>query len=329
MNKQSIRENNLAAKYQTPGQLNTVMIRNVPPEYKQDDLLVEVGECLGRCDLFDFFYLPWDMANNANVGYAFVNLKDTATALRAIQVLTNYRFKLHEGRRVARVVPAHIQGLENNLRHLQDRAIVHGNHPCTPVVMWNRSKIELSKVFDEFRAQMAVREQLSRNHQGFQMPVPFESPASVRDTYGHGKGSREDMSAHIADFCEMMDRAAGFAQRENEYTDNEDEVEDIPRPMFGSAVALPYSDSSPILSADKLHSFPPNGLPTMFSEAFSGDPMANSVGIRNGINHSVGVAADLHNRHVFAHIREDHVVEIALEPIGDDCLLRFLRQFRD
>jgi hypothetical protein len=229
--KTNIRDSNLAAKYQTPGQLTTVMIRNVPCEYTQDDLIEEVSERLGCQDLFDFFYLPWDTPNNANIGYAFVNFKDTTTAQRAVQVFSNYRFKnCQKSRKVAKVLAAHIQGLENNLRHLQDRAVVHGNHQCTPVVMWNGAKIELSQVFEEFHMQAVVQERLNG---GDKMGPPgLQQPPSMLAHHDH-----------ISDFCEMMDRAAGLRMKEPRNVDASNIFEDsIPRPAFGSSTGGARSD---------------------------------------------------------------------------------------
>lgn len=258
MYKQNFRDDNLATKYQTPGQLTTVMIRNIPSEYTQDDLIDEVSESLGWRDLFDFFYLPWDMVNNANIGYAFVNLKDTATAQRAVHVFSNYRFKRCESRKVAKVLPAHIQGLENNLRHLQDRAVCHGNHPYTPVVMWNGAKIELSKVFHEFRAQAAAQEQLDGNMappglrksaQSHRPPSPLWDKSSSFDASsgsgepGHGfanmmrSGHKEARTDEFTDFCDMMDRAAGIQRtmdpRRAADGDADPFEDSIPQPSFG------------------------------------------------------------------------------------------------
>lgn len=151
------RETNLAEKYPTSGQCTTVMIRNIPNEYTQDELIQEVTETMESQDLFDFFYLPWDLQNGGNAGYAFVNFHDNVIAQKAVRVFSSYKFRKHDSRKTGKVAPAHIQGLENNLRHLRDRAVVHGNHPCSPVVMWRGEKVELSAVFQELRAQDALQ----------------------------------------------------------------------------------------------------------------------------------------------------------------------------
>lgn len=191
MSDSTVRESNLAQKYKTPGACTTVMIRNIPSKYTQAELIAEVVESLGGQGhtLFDFFYLPWDTTHNANVGYAFINFKDAASAQLASQAFTNYVFKNHDSRKVAKLVPAHIQGLENNLRHLQDRAVVHSGHPCVPVVVWNGVTLELSKVFDELRRAQARK----------------SSMAFAGNEHRHGHAGDQ-----INDFCQMMDRVAGI-----------------------------------------------------------------------------------------------------------------------
>lgn len=139
-------EYNSAQKYKTPGARTTVMIRNIPFAYTQDELLYEVVEKLGRGDLFDFLYLPRDSGNRSNRGYAFVNFKDTASVRIATIALADHVFKNGRGHK-AFLIPAHIQGLENNLRFFLNRSVGQRNHACSPVVMCNGELVELSDVF--------------------------------------------------------------------------------------------------------------------------------------------------------------------------------------
>lgn len=213
--KRNQRESNLAEKYQTDGPFTTVMIRNIPTEYKQDELILEVSEVMGSPQSFDFFYLPWDTQNDCNIGYVFVNFPDPGAAQMAVRAFSNYNFRLHDSKKVGKVSPAHIQGLENNLRHLQDRAVVLGNHPCSPIVMWKGQKVELSLIFQELRTQDTLRR--------------FETgTASSQSSPGRRPASQSDLAQAAADalkaplpqhemvnvgetFADLLDRAAGLS----------------------------------------------------------------------------------------------------------------------
>ena len=51
-------------------EVTTMMLRNIPNKYTQNSLLQEIND-LGFVGSFDFFYLPMDVHNRSNVGYAF------------------------------------------------------------------------------------------------------------------------------------------------------------------------------------------------------------------------------------------------------------------
>lgn len=103
----------------------TLMIRNIPNRYTQDELIDEL-ERLGLAGSFDFFYAPIDVGTMACVGYAFVNFVHASWLLRCQQVLAGYVFARHQKptrQRVATVSIAHLQGLEANLRHYEKSAV--------------------------------------------------------------------------------------------------------------------------------------------------------------------------------------------------------------
>lgn len=196
---QELRKSNLAKKYSQSNQgITTVMIRNIPKEYSQDELIEEVSAIMGH-EPFDFFYLPWDFQHNANVGYAFVNFHRTKSAHLSMKLFAKYQFKAHPSAKLGDASPAHIQGLENNLRHLEHRAVVHENHPCSPVVMWKGQKIELSVIFQVMRSLDGS----SRVKQPRSMLVAgsFANLGDPDGQYSDQIGNTNDGFAHLLDLA--------------------------------------------------------------------------------------------------------------------------------
>eukprot|EP00437_Effrenium_voratum_P002908 CAMPEP_0181429858 /NCGR_PEP_ID=MMETSP1110-20121109/17421_1 /TAXON_ID=174948 /ORGANISM="Symbiodinium sp., Strain CCMP421" /LENGTH=520 /DNA_ID=CAMNT_0023553149 /DNA_START=63 /DNA_END=1625 /DNA_ORIENTATION=+ len=215
--KRNQRESNLAEKYQTEGPFTTVMIRNIPTEYTQDELILEVSEVMGSPHSFDFFYLPWDTQNDCNIGYVFVNFPDPGAAQNAVRAFSNYHFRLHDSKKVGKVSPAHIQGLENNLRHLQDRAVVLGNHPCSPIVMWKGQKVELSLIFQELRTQDTLRK-----FENGTSSCPGERPQPSQNDLAQAAaealkapGPHHQQVLNVGEtFADLLDRAAGLSHQQ-------------------------------------------------------------------------------------------------------------------
>lgn len=121
------------------GPITTLMIRNLPNRYTQRELITEL-EGLGFTGAFDFLYIPLDKGTMSNVGYAFVNFVEPSWAEKCMQVFQNYRFKRHRkvSGKIAAVSPAHIQGLEGNLKHYENAAVNTAKlKQRRPVVMAN------------------------------------------------------------------------------------------------------------------------------------------------------------------------------------------------
>lgn len=103
--------------------VTTLMLRNVPNRCTRNGLQREL-ERLGLKDLFDFLYLPIDQSTQRSVGYAFVNFVGHESAALAAQVLTDCRFPQFPRTKPMQVAPAHLQGLEENLRHYSNTAVL-------------------------------------------------------------------------------------------------------------------------------------------------------------------------------------------------------------
>lgn len=112
------------AKQPKTADFTSVMIRNIPNLYSQNDLKDEMEE-MGFTGSFDFLYVPLDKGTNANVGYAFVNFLEASVAKKCMSVFEGHRFKRHRrcSGRVGWVSVAHLQGLEANIRHYKRAAV--------------------------------------------------------------------------------------------------------------------------------------------------------------------------------------------------------------
>jgi len=127
------------------GPITTMMLRNIPNKYSQSTLMEEIDE-MGFAGTYDFFYLPMDVQNRSNVGYAFVNFRAPSYAQRFFGMFSEHRFRKHPSRKVSNVSAAHLQGLDANLKHFENRAVTHArNDQYRPVVLNGTRRID----FDE------------------------------------------------------------------------------------------------------------------------------------------------------------------------------------
>lgn len=81
----------------------------------------------GFTDTYDFFYLPKDVKFRANLGYAFVNFLTHEHASRFMAQMTGYRFPGSGSAKACVVVPAHVQGLQNNLAAFKRTEVMRSN----------------------------------------------------------------------------------------------------------------------------------------------------------------------------------------------------------
>lgn len=117
--------------------VTTMMIRNMPGRYSQNDLMVDLHH-LGFAGTYDFLYIPIDKRTAANVGYAFVNFVDDLWAQRCAQCFEGYRFSQQKrsSNKVGSVSVAFLQGLEKNLQHYEHSAVnMSRDKRRKPVVM--------------------------------------------------------------------------------------------------------------------------------------------------------------------------------------------------
>jgi len=93
--------------------ITTMMLKNLPCKRSQEEILRHIDQ-LGYGEKYDFFYLPKNRQQSANLGYGFINFKAEEDAARFEVEMTGFRFS-HTSSKQCVVVPAHVQGLSNNL----------------------------------------------------------------------------------------------------------------------------------------------------------------------------------------------------------------------
>lgn len=87
----------------------TVMVRNIPNKFDRDTLLEHFS---AYQQAIDFFYLPMDLANECNVGYAFVNFTNEDVLIDFYQRYHNKGWNVFKSSKVCVVAFARLQGLE-------------------------------------------------------------------------------------------------------------------------------------------------------------------------------------------------------------------------
>lgn len=137
--------------------VTTVMLRNIPNRYTQSQLIEEIHG-VGFAGRFDFFYLPMDVHNRTNVGYAFINFLTPADAHGFFSRFRNYMFKRHTSKKIAGVSPAHVQGLVNNLHNFSNRAVAQSrDSEYRPVVLVNGIRMDITEALEELQQPESLR----------------------------------------------------------------------------------------------------------------------------------------------------------------------------
>lgn len=143
------RSTDLEAEADSGERKTTAMLRNIPNKYEQASLLDEI-DSEGFADEYDFFYLPMDMHNKTNVGYAFVNFLESRELDRFCTHFEGYRFKKVSSHKIAAVCPAHVQGLEKNIQQLAKKAVTQfRNSEYRPIVLRDGKRIDFNQVAKE------------------------------------------------------------------------------------------------------------------------------------------------------------------------------------
>lgn len=107
----------------------TVMLRNMPNNYSRK-MLIELMDSEGFAGQFDFVYLPIDFETKACLGYAFINMIDSASAMRFWQVFDGFCRWAIPSRKVSGVSwSGPHQGLEAHVERYRNSSIMSDSTP--------------------------------------------------------------------------------------------------------------------------------------------------------------------------------------------------------
>eukprot|EP00427_Karlodinium_veneficum_P064069 CAMPEP_0169335832 /NCGR_PEP_ID=MMETSP1017-20121227/16549_1 /TAXON_ID=342587 /ORGANISM="Karlodinium micrum, Strain CCMP2283" /LENGTH=405 /DNA_ID=CAMNT_0009431239 /DNA_START=21 /DNA_END=1238 /DNA_ORIENTATION=+ len=112
-----------------PGELTTIMLRNVPNGYTRT-MLLELIDGMGFQGRYDFVYLPMDFRNGVNLGYAFVNSLTHEDAMRLTEKLQGFSLWSADCSKICEVSWAHPnQGLAEHVERYRNSPVMHNTMP--------------------------------------------------------------------------------------------------------------------------------------------------------------------------------------------------------
>eukprot|EP00929_Paragymnodinium_shiwhaense_P001386 TRINITY_DN101616_c0_g1_i1.p1 TRINITY_DN101616_c0_g1~~TRINITY_DN101616_c0_g1_i1.p1 ORF type:complete len:360 (-),score=72.86 TRINITY_DN101616_c0_g1_i1:173-1252(-) len=109
--------------------LTSVMVRGIPSKLSQRKLVKEV-DSLGFSGKYDFLYLPTNPRNQCNRGFAFLNLVSSQVAMAFFQKCEGHRIRHFDTQGCLQVVPARIQGFEENMRQFDAQDTERWSRRC-------------------------------------------------------------------------------------------------------------------------------------------------------------------------------------------------------
>lgn len=156
-------------------EFTTLMLRHLPNKYTRDMMLEEL-EARNVIRDINFFYMPIDLRHRCNVGYCFVNVtsKEAVARFRAAfhgtrlgQVRTNKTCEVEFGK---------VQGLDANIEHYRNNAVMYMNDKYRPTLLENGELIAFpapTMTRDEMRTLKPKKQKgvSKRNHVGPKYPA--------------------------------------------------------------------------------------------------------------------------------------------------------------
>jgi len=106
----------------------TVIMKNIPNAYSRDQLL-DLFDQYGFRGFYDFFHVPADFAQRANLGYCVINLVDRAAYERFKEVFEGFSQWDSLSEKVCELVESKDQGLRYHVERYRNSGLMH---PAVP-----------------------------------------------------------------------------------------------------------------------------------------------------------------------------------------------------
>lgn len=94
----------------------TVMIQQIPYQYTQTELTIEINNN-GFDGTYDFFFLPMSQKRHGNLGFGFVNFLTPSFAEQFYRKYQGQKMECFDSTTTINVIPADVQGFEQSAAH--------------------------------------------------------------------------------------------------------------------------------------------------------------------------------------------------------------------
>jgi|LauGreDrversion4_2_1035121.scaffolds.fasta_scaffold05013_8 RNA recognition motif-containing protein len=118
----------------------TVLVRNIPAGYSQDELIA-LFRSLGY--LFNFFYCPMDFRTRRNIGYLFIDLIVPEMARDFMTKFHNYPLPFYKSNKVCVVSWARVQGWYQNVENYKGSTIFNLGREFRPRLFDDMGTVEI------------------------------------------------------------------------------------------------------------------------------------------------------------------------------------------
>ena len=131
----------------------TIMIKNIPNKYTQKMILKKINKEFKR--YYDFFYLPIDLKNKCNVGYAFINFIHPIYILRFFEVFNGQGWEKFQSDTICQLTYARLHGHQTLMIHFQSsNSMFQQSLKVRPMIL-SEMKVDFAEI-EEYEKKIRI-----------------------------------------------------------------------------------------------------------------------------------------------------------------------------